>query len=119
MAKLYAFMGSFTSLNKYILKERTNRFAGAKLKKGETDRVVHGLWSVKPLEGRYDVSFTWFCKDKRQDPDNIAFAKKFILDGFVKAGVLKNDGWKQIRSFKDTFMVDKNERVEVSFTKCD
>lgn len=46
--------------------------------------------------------------------DNIAFAKKFILDALVKKGVLKDDGWKWVKGFTDEFFVDKkNPRVEV------
>ena len=50
----------------------------------------------------------------RRDKDNIAFAKKFIQDSLVHAGVLQNDGWKHIEHFTDDFAVDpKNPRVEV------
>ena len=49
------------------------------------------------------------------DKDNIAFAKKFIQDSLVHAGVLANDGWNQIEGFTDDFAVDpKNPRVEVT-----
>jgi len=50
-----------------------------------------------------------------QDPDNIAFAKKFILDGFQKGGLIAGDGWKQVTSFSDSFSVDPGTpRVEVT-----
>lgn len=37
-------------------------------------------------------------KDRRKDPDNLlSGAIKCLLDGLVKAGVLPNDGQRQIR----------------------
>ena len=35
--------------------------------------------------------------NKRRDPDNVQGAvRKFALDGLVKAGVLQNDGWRDV-----------------------
>jgi len=108
--------GNLTDLNTYINAERTNRFRGAKIKKDETERVY---WECKKqklklIDHEQILTFYWYCKDMKKDPDNIAFAKKFILDGMRDAGVLKNDGWKQITGFYDMFFVDKeNPRVEV------
>lgn len=63
---------------------------------------------------KIDLDITWICKDKRKDKDNIAAGIKFILDGLVVAGVIADDGWKQVNSFKHNFKVDKyNPRVEV------
>ena len=54
-------------------------------------------------------------QNKRKDKDNIAFAKKFILDGMIQAKLIQNDGWKEISGFTDEFHVDKNNpRVEVT-----
>jgi len=40
--------------------------------------------------------------------------QKFILDGLVQAGVLSNDGWKQIGKVTHDFKIDRqNPRVEV------
>lgn len=61
------------------------------------------------------LRFVWYCKNRREDPDNIHFKKKFILDGAVNAGLLENDGWRQIAGFEDVFKVDKgNVRVEIT-----
>ena len=38
-----------------------------------------------------------------------------ILDGLVKAGVLKNDGWLEIAGIEHKFSIDKtNPRAEVT-----
>jgi hypothetical protein len=48
------------------------------------------------------LTFTWFERSRRRDPDNFSSAgKKFILDGLVKAGVLPEDGWDEIVGFVD------------------
>lgn len=52
------------------------------------------------------IDFHWMEKNRRRDPDNIAAAKKFVLDGMVQAGLLKNDGWSQVKGWKDFFYVD-------------
>lgn len=109
--------GELVDLNKYINAERTNKFLAAKIKKQETDVCYLATRKYKKLnpEKRYKANFAWFTKDKRKDPDNIAFAKKFVFDGCVKSGFLRKDGWSQIAGFSDTFQVSPNPRVEVEF----
>lgn len=64
------------------------------------------------------ILFEWYTKDKRVDADNIAFAKKFILDGFEAANIIAGDGRSIVDGFIDTFKIDKqNPRVEVTFYK--
>ncbi len=109
--------GELTDLNTYIQKERGNRFAAAAIKEEETRRVYWECKSqkLKPINNPVLVDCTWYCKNKKKDKDNISFAKKFILDGLMKAGVLSNDGWDQVVGFQDTFIIDKeNPRVEVN-----
>lgn len=110
--------GEFTDLNAYIKALNNNRYKGNSIKKEETNRVY---WSakiskVKPVKN-YPViiGFTWFVKNKMKDPDNIAFSKKYILDGLVLAKVLKDDSQRYIRGFSgEYFHIDKeNPRVEI------
>ena len=102
-----------TTLNEYVNAERRNRFAGAKIKKEQTDlcalyaRMARNN-GVEVKDYPIHVTLTWYCKDARKDPDNIAFAKKFIFDGMVKAGVIDNDSWKFMNGgFDDRFVIDK------------
>lgn len=107
--------GEFTDLNKYINAERSNRFIGAKIKKQNTNNALKQL-TKKHIVENYPVhiSFTWYTKDIRVDPDNISFAKKYILDALVTKGILKNDTRKFIKGFQDMFEVDaKSPRVEI------
>ena len=71
--------------------------------------------NVKFFE-KCELEITYYMENRKKDPDNILSSKKFILDGLVQAGVLENDGWKQIKGFDESWEVDKkNPRVEVEF----
>jgi hypothetical protein len=107
--------GKFPTLNEYIQKERSNKFMGAKMKREATNLVTLIAQSKRPKTPykRVSVQFLWFVKNSRKDPDNIAFAKKFILDGLVNGGVLENDAWVNIVGFTDFWFIDANERTEV------
>lgn len=110
--------GEFIGLNEYTKANRTHWAVGANMK-SEQDEMVY--WSL--MEQRTKkittypivITFYWYCKNKKRDPDNIASAKKYILDAMQDAGILVNDGWKQIKGFGgDWFDVDKKyPRVEV------
>lgn len=95
--------GKLPSLNEYIEAERTNRHIAAKMKR-ETDQLI--CWQIrrmKPITGKVRIKFVWYEETARRDPDNVAFAKKFILDAMQKAGKLKNDNAKWISGFSDDF----------------
>ena len=49
------------------------------------------------------INFTWREKDKGRDLDNIAFAKKFILDAMVRRGIIPDDSQKWVKGFSDSF----------------
>ena len=99
----------FVTLNEYINAERKNRYIAANIKKKQTEAVALLTKKNKLEEGRYDIHFTWLKPNNRQDHDNISFAKKFILDGLSKSGVIKNDTPRYVANFTDTFMVDKSK----------
>lgn len=112
--------GELMDYNKLINVTRANKYGGAGLKKAETEKVVWACKAnkIKPIEGLHDYEINWYCKDKRKDKDNISSAVKFILDGLQEAGVIKNDGWKEIGNIYHNFYVDKdNPRIEVVATK--
>jgi Holliday junction resolvase RusA-like endonuclease len=108
---------AFTTLNEYINVERGNKYAAADIKSKETNvakmSCIGKQWYQYPCK----ITFTWHLKDKRKDLDNVAFAKKFILDGLVKAGVLKNDNLNHIIAFEDKVIFDKKEYVEVEISE--
>ena len=88
----------------------------SKIKKENTEAVMWIAKSkIKRKFEKIDLDITWICKNRMKDPDNISGGVKFILDGLVGAGVIDNDGWKQVGSIRHSFEVDKdNPRVEVT-----
>ena len=109
--------GSLVGLNEYTKANRTNLHVGANMKKKTetmiTSFIQQQLHGVETIE-RCTIRFVWVEKDRRRDLDNIAFAKKFILDALVKNGILKGDGWSCVTGFSDSFRVDKERpRIEV------
>ena len=117
MNQILTIPGELPSMNKVIGANRQNRHLGAKVKKQATEAVYwYAYEQLKPMDEPVDVVITWYCKDKRQDKDNISSAIKFILDGVVDAGKLQGDGWKHIGDISHKFKVDKeNPRIEVIF----
>ena len=49
--------------------------------------------------------------NKKRDLDNVAFAKKFILDAMVKYKKLKDDNRKYVTGFTDKFLYSKENKV--------
>lgn len=116
-AQKITILGEMTDLNSYIGAINGNRYSGNQVKRSETKRAADEALScrARPIES-YPVVivYRWYSKNKRKDVDNISFAKKFINDGLVAAGVLKNDSQKYVSGLVDKFYVDKeNPRVEV------
>lgn len=59
------------------------------------------------------VRFEWHERTKKRDADNIASAKKFILDALVKMKVLEDDSRKFVKGFYDVIVDDKTDFVKV------
>lgn len=56
-------------------------------------------WFVQRLPKHLDrirLTLIWLTATRNVDPDNIVFAKKFILDSLVEHEIIPNDGWKQV-----------------------
>lgn len=61
------------------------------------------------------IEFGWYAPHRRADPDNIAGAgSKLLLDAMQVAGILANDGYKQINGLKHSFYLDpQRPHIEV------
>lgn len=99
------------SLNEYIYACRSNRFYGSKMKKEYEEQIIWYLAKLPKFKRPVKIRFQWVEGNKRRDYDNIAFAKKFILDAMVKAGKLKDDNRKCVMSFTDTFEYGDHTKV--------
>lgn len=106
--------------NEYIAQERRSRYAGAKLKQEYTNlaALYFRRAGVKPVTVPVKLRFTWHEKNRRRDKDNVAYAKKFILDGMQRAGFLPNDNNRWILGFEDCFVYDGRTGVEIE-VMCD
>lgn len=104
--------GSLPTLNEYTLASRGNKFASATMKRNAEAHIKQYI--LTQLRGwKTDapvfVVFRWVEKNKRRDHDNVAFAKKFVLDALVDMGTIQGDGWKHVEGFADLFSIDKND----------
>lgn len=115
--KRFVIQDALCTLNEYTRVSRGNMQASARLKREQERRIG---WAIKQYLKNWRtqkpvyIVFTWIEKNKRKDKDNVAFAKKFILDALVKCRIIPDDGWDNIAGFDDRFAVDKeNPRVVV------
>lgn len=99
------------SLNDYVNICRRNRYESASFKKKIERQISRYIDELPAFEKPVTIHFHWIEKDSRRDLDNIAFAKKFILDAMVKSGKLADDNRKFVTAFTDTF--EKGKETEV------
>lgn len=109
--------GTLPGLNEYINASRKNKFEAARMKRDAENRIIREIrakYGKISLQSPVWITYSWVEPNKRRDKDNIGFAKKIIQDALVKAGVLKNDGWRDIAGWGEKFRVDaKKPRVAV------
>lgn len=101
----------FPSLNEYTNACRTNKYAGAQMKKLIQGGIGYFINRLPIFQKPVKIHFHWVEGHGRRDLDNICFAKKFILDTMVECGRLKDDNRKIVTSFTDTFEVGKEFKV--------
>jgi len=105
--------GEMPGMNEIIAAAKSHYHQYNDMKRTNTE-IVTWVANKVPKKGKVFLDITWYRKNRRRDPDNIAAAVKFIWDGLVEAGVIENDGWKQNGGWKNSFKVDKdNPRIEV------
>ena len=110
--------GSLPGLNEYTSANRSNRYVGAKMKM-EAEQLIG--WSIRQqikdvsFQDPVYIRFKWIEKNRKRDLDNIAMAKKFIIDALVRHKIIVSDGWSGVIGFEDVFDVDHEDpRIEVS-----
>ncbi len=109
--------GTLPTLNQYVNRERTNRFSAASLKRKTQDYIRAFILDAPKFPGQVTVWFDWIRPDMRSDKDNVAFAKKFVLDALQEAGVITKDSWKLCTPYDRKFAVNKsNPRTVVLIT---
>lgn len=112
--------GKLPSLNEVINENRTNRYAGAKLKKDTENIICIAIknairnGSLKAADRPCIVHIRWYEKTRRRDADNIQSSQKFILDALVKCGILKNDNRKYVTQIYHQIVDGNENRVIVN-----
>ena len=105
MRQTFTIEGRFCSLNEFY---RMNAWDQNRVKAQSDARVAAAAKAarIRPAKKRIRYHVTWVEENRRRDLDNVAFAKKFIQDGLVKAGIIKNDTHHEIAGFSDGFDYD-------------
>lgn len=101
----------FPSLNEYVNECRKNRYAGANLKAHVQNDIGYFINRLPEFDKPVKIHFHWIEGNKKRDLDNIAFAKKFILDALVNQHKLKDDSRKYVAEFSDSFGYEKDFKV--------
>jgi hypothetical protein len=83
-------------------RRKWNAYAAMKAEHGKTIGWYIKAAKLRPVQ-RASFHFTWYLPDSRRDPDNIAAAKKFILDALVDQKIIPTDSQKAVIGFSDTF----------------
>lgn len=99
------------SLNEYVNLCRTNPYKASKFKKDLEEEIAFYLKELPYFENPIKIHFYWVEENRRRDLDNVAYAKKHILDALVKAGKLKDDNRKCVYAFTDSFEYAKEAKV--------
>ena len=119
MENYFVINDKLPSLNDYINVCRSNKYNGAKFKKDVENLIAIYIRNakvkkiLKPTDKPVVVHFEWHEKSKRRDADNVASAKKYILDAMQTSGVIPNDNRKFVKGFTDVIVDDKKDFVVV------
>lgn len=100
-------------MNEYQRACRANKYAGADFKNTYTliAQMTSAVVAIKrhwvAPESKCHVHFVWREPHTRRDPDNIQSGAKFVLDGLVAGGVLKDDSQQYINMPTHSMIIDK------------
>ena len=99
------------SLNDYTRACRANRYEASNMKRDIENGIGLFIAKLPRVTAPVHIHFHWIETNAKRDLDNIAFAKKFILDALVKRGKLIDDSRKYVTGFTDTFDIGKENKV--------
>jgi Holliday junction resolvase RusA-like endonuclease len=114
--------GRFSGLNEFIKANRTQSGrwnAGNSMKHKDQQRICQYLPVVR-FKRKIFIEYVFYEPNTRRDKDNISgYFHKIFQDAMVQAGLLENDGWKQIDGWSDYFKIDQRDpRIEVYIEEC-
>lgn len=103
--------GKLPGLNEYTEACRRNKYLGAKMKKDAQIQCSWFLHKLPQIKHPVKIRFLWQEKDHRRDPDNCAFAQKFILDELVRLKKIPNDTSRWIHALYHDFTYGPDYKV--------
>jgi len=86
------------TMNQIIAAARSSPFVSARQKAKWTNEVALIAFNRRPFPGKVWTTWFWEVTNLRYDEDNLVASRKFILDGLVQAGVLKDDSLQIIQT---------------------
>lgn len=106
------------TLNEMLKAAKANWREYAKLKSEYTRDCELFVIGCPPFPGKIWISCDWRVKTLRRDPaDNTPAALKFVLDGLVNAGIIKDDSGYVIQPpVIHQWQVSKDEGVKVTIS---
>jgi Holliday junction resolvase RusA-like endonuclease len=89
------------------------------MKHKDQQRICQYLPVVR-FKRKIFIEYVFYEPNTRRDKDNISgYFHKIFQDAMVQAGLLENDGWKQIDGWSDYFKIDQRDpRIEVYIEEC-
>lgn len=100
------------SLNETINFARTGKYVSSGIKKKWNKLIADNSTHLKPYSPKRKVwlHFTWILKSKMKDFDNVSSGIKYILDGLVIAGIIKDDSQKYVGNrLIHEFIIDREK----------
>ena len=99
--------GKLMGFNAYNNLSRAAGPGANRVKQSMQQEIGYHILAAKlePCTNKVDIDFIWYEASRRRDPDNIASAKKFVLDALVQYGILQNDKHDHVGNFTDTFHI--------------
>jgi Holliday junction resolvase RusA-like endonuclease len=91
------------------------------MKKKWTKLVMKTVDGAKmtPFESSVWIRCVWHEGDRRRDLDNVSAAIKFVLDGLVEMGILKDDSQKYVKGIYHEILTTKDKSYGVEVTIAD
>lgn len=100
--------GELPTRNQERNADKGNKYGGSNMKKQAEKLCAAKALSLPAMEA-IQGEIIFYRSDRKTDPDNIISAIKYIFDGLESAGVIPNDGWRNVKpKLKLDWRLDKH-----------